>query len=429
MILLFFAGFAVSILLLLIGLIKPSLVLRWGARRTRKRSTLIYGLATFAFLIGMVAVTPDSGDRPLSETASSETAEHAEPSNPASGQGAKADNYEPPETSVQAVKSASGSAQQPKNTVRFELPGYYPPAFYEGEVNAAGEPHGKGKITWAFTEHDAKTGSEVEKIYTMYEGEFQNGVYHGKGTLYNKEHEIEFSGIFDNGEPVLYPFENEFYYNRGTIEFHGDPAKQKVGSRMKVFHLGGNLFYEGEWKNGEINGKGTMYYWDGKKKEEGTFKNRLLDGNGKRYYENGVLSEEGEFREGRLNGKGKLYHENGQLKTEGTFKDGQLVGKAKVFDENGVLRVDGKFEFDDRSEESRLEGDAKVYNEKGALQFEGEFKDGELNGDGVEYYENGKVKYRGGFRNGKYDGKGTLYNDSGQVLQKGEWRSGKFVGE
>jgi hypothetical protein len=119
MILLFFAGFAVSILLLLIGLIKPSLVLRWGARRTRKRSTLIYGLATIAFLIGMVAVTPDSADRPLSETASSETAEHAEPSNPASGQSAKADNYEPPETSDQADKSASGSAQQPKNTVRF----------------------------------------------------------------------------------------------------------------------------------------------------------------------------------------------------------------------------------------------------------------------------------------------------------------------
>lgn len=399
MILLFFVGMMLSVLMLLIGLIKPSVVLHWGRKRTRKQAALLYGITAILFLIGVIAVTLEAP----SPTAAYITSSPSPNSNPAT-------------PSAVPIPLPKAGGEQKKDVVRFEMTAYSPPAYYEGEVNEQREPHGDGKIMWPLTVYDEKTQSQVNRTFPIYEGEFQNGSYHGKGTLYNKEHAIEFSGQFDHGNPVPYPYDNEFYYEDGSIRFHGDPAKQKAASSMRVFHPGGKLYYEGGWKNAAMNGAGTVYYWNGVKHEEGIYKNGLINGDGKRYSDNGNLQEEGEFKEGKLEGKGKLYHDNGKLKMEGAFKAGRLEGKAKLYDDNGVLRADGTFTYDNQSNQIRLTGAAKTYYENGQLQFTGKFKNGELNGEGTEYYDNGKPKYRGQFHDGKYDGKGVLYNDAGQEL-------------
>jgi Uncharacterized protein conserved in bacteria len=392
MILLYFAGFAISLLFLLIGLIKPSLVLRRGTKRTRGRSSLLYGVLTIAFLVGMIVTTPDPGEPTL--------ADNTEPAQTPQTAKQEQSIINSDKSGNQPSDTPKESVQQPKSTpdgkiVRFQMEEGYKsrPTFYEGEVNEKGQPHGKGKIFYEWLERD-NTKTEI----IIYEGEFQNGTYHGKGTLYNGD-KIEFSGVFQNGEKTYYPYENEFYYDKGAIEFYGDPSKTKTGNTMKVYYTSGNLYYEGGWKNRQIAGDGTIYYINGKPKESGNFKNGELEGKGKKYYESGIIEQEGEFEAGVLNGKGKLYHPNGKLKVEGTFKDGKLVGKAKVFDKNGNLVLEGKFD------------------------------DGRLEGDGIEYYENGKVKYRGSFKEGQYHGKGKLYNDSGEVIQEGKWNKGIFVGE
>jgi len=57
---LFGALFLISFILLVIGLIRPSIVIRWGKNRTRKRVALIFGIASLAFfiLIGITAEPP-----------------------------------------------------------------------------------------------------------------------------------------------------------------------------------------------------------------------------------------------------------------------------------------------------------------------------------------------------------------------------------
>lgn len=394
MILLYFAGFAISLLLLLIGLIKPSLVLRWGAKRTRSRSSLMYGVLTICFLVGMIVTTPDSAEITLAEI--------KEPVETATSVDQKKTNNNSEKPSVQPDNSSKENIQQPISTpggktVRLRMEkGYYSlPTFYEGEVNNEGQPHGKGKLEYEWPKEKQNTSI----LYmTLYEGEFQNGVYHGRGTLY-KDDVIEFSGIFQNGEKTYYYYQNEFYYDKGVISFYGDESKIKTGKTMKVYYTSGNLFYEGGWKNGDIAGEGTIFHINEKPSKSGRFENRKLKGQGKEYYISGILKAMGEYEEGNLNGKGKLYHPNGKLEVEGTFNDGELVGKATVFDENGKLTKEGKFE------------------------------DGLLNGDGVEYYESGKVKYRGEFKNGDYHGKGKLYNDSGEVVQEGKWSKGEFIND
>lgn len=62
MIAVFFLLMAVSVLAILVGIIKPKLVVRWGneAQRTRKAVLIVYGLAAIVFFVGMIATAPES---------------------------------------------------------------------------------------------------------------------------------------------------------------------------------------------------------------------------------------------------------------------------------------------------------------------------------------------------------------------------------
>ncbi|MEF3309597.1 toxin-antitoxin system YwqK family antitoxin [Paenibacillus sp. GYB004] len=419
MILLYFPGFVLSVLLLLVGLVKPSLVLRWGSKRTRGRSSLLYGIAAITFATAMVVVTPDS---PSSGQSSATKLAPDEPTKPI--------NEKQP--SPPADLPANGKESANPKTVRIELAERHrsQPTFYEGEVNQQGQPHGNGTITYTTTDMNKETRAITEKTHVLYKGQFTNGIYDGIGTLYrDTSGAVEFSGVFRNGEKTLYPFENEFYYDKGKISFYGDPAKTKAGKTMKVFYLGGNLYYSGAWENKQPNGKGTLYYniFPEQKQAEGTFKNGSLNGKGKMFHENGQVWREGSFSAGQLDGSGKTYHSNGNLESEGTFKEGKLHGKGKTYHENGNLDGDASYE------EGKPIGKAKIYHKNGKLAFEGTFDQGMFKphgiyGNGILYHENGKIMYKGEFKASKYHGKGTLYNDSGDVIQEGQWNEGQFVG-
>lgn len=43
--------FFLSFILMIVGLVKPGLVIRWGKKRTRLRAFLIYGFCTIVFFI------------------------------------------------------------------------------------------------------------------------------------------------------------------------------------------------------------------------------------------------------------------------------------------------------------------------------------------------------------------------------------------
>lgn len=66
---LFLLLFLVSIVALVVGLIKPELVVRWGSEEKKNRKSVlkVYGLAIIAFLILFSITTPSSNDEEIAE--------------------------------------------------------------------------------------------------------------------------------------------------------------------------------------------------------------------------------------------------------------------------------------------------------------------------------------------------------------------------
>ena len=159
----------------------------------------------------------------------------------------------------------------------------YENAYYEGDANASGDPHGKGKMVW---DDGAK-----------YEGDFVNGARHGNGELY-----------LANGASYMGEFANDTCTGEGTF-----------------FSADNNTVIKGTFDNLKlING---MYH-----QSVDEFDDRDLI----TIFENGeAVSQYIQFDDGRVyygerkglvpHGYGMLVNENGE-KTIGKFEDGEIVG-------------------------------------------------------------------------------------------------------
>ena len=146
-------------------------------------------------------------------------------------------------------------------------------------------------------------GIETRKDGAFYEGEFQNGSYHGFG-----KYTFSFD---DNIETVEGIWENNEVSGNGTVIF-------KDGER-----------YFGEWRNDARNGFGTTFSKDNFN-YTGQWKNSTFHGAGIYYYE--FLGTEydrydGNFENGQFVKPGILYWKNGD-KYEGEFEGIQLVETA-----------------------------------------------------------------------------------------------------
>jgi hypothetical protein len=83
---------------------------------------------------------------------------------------------------------------------------------YSGEVNDKNIPHGKGKFEYHYLNNPS--------TFSMYDGDWSNGLPHGKGTLYSFSKKELFTGNFTKGVP------ND---DKGTCtyEFNGDMRMAK----------------------------------------------------------------------------------------------------------------------------------------------------------------------------------------------------------
>ena len=86
---------------------------------------------------------------------------------------------------------------------------------------------------------------KIIKYSAWYIGQFKDGLYHGKGKLYNEKGILVYEGDFINGKP-----EGKGKY----IEDDGE-------------------YYIGQWKNGLKHGKGIFYYKNGTIKYDGNWIN------------------------------------------------------------------------------------------------------------------------------------------------------------
>ena len=203
---------------------------------------------------------------------------------------------------------------------------------FEGERNALGEMHGKGKYFFEnaaryegdFKFNDIEGWGKLiiptfqEGVYedkVRYEGGFKRGKFHGMGTFY-----FVGGGVYEGG------------YNYGKMEGrgvftmkNGDQYEggfrnsKKEGYGIYIFKESGDM-YEGEWKSNEKNGKGVYKFAEGI--YEGNFFNGQFDGHGKLIYLDGSIYE-GEFVNGLRHGKGVFKDKEGKILFDGIWKDGK----------------------------------------------------------------------------------------------------------
>ena len=161
---------------------------------------------------------------------------------------------------------------------------------YEGEVNEAGQPHGKG-----YLDSPSDTGCGRRD---RYEGDFKNGKKDGFGYI-------------------------SYELNGANAEYEGEwrDDKRCGNGKYKYYTMGGGAShsyrYEGEWLDDKEHGYGVSVNSD----ERGIHLSTISE------------KYEGGFKEGKRHGHGKITKDgydgsfaSGKEYFEGEFEDGKLVG-------------------------------------------------------------------------------------------------------
>ncbi len=199
---------------------------------------------------------------------------------------------------------------------------------FEGERNALGEMHGKGKYFFEnaaryegdFKFNDMEGWGKLivptlqgdgyeDKI--RYEGGFKRNKFHGTGTFY-----------FAGGGVYIGGYSYGKMEGRGVFKMiNGDQYEggfrnsKKEGYGIYIFKESGDM-YEGEWKK---DGKGVYKFAEGI--YEGNFAKGQFEGYGKLMYLDGSIYE-GEFVNGLRHGKGVFKDKEGKIVSDGVWKDG-----------------------------------------------------------------------------------------------------------
>ena len=319
---------------------------------------------------------------------------------------------------------------------------------YKGAVNQFGNPDGFGTFYYSL---EKLTDKNVDIVY---QGYWQNGLRHGKGTLINK-----------NGETYKGYWKNNKRHGEGTITsnvpnnkyvFTGKFVDDKKNGEGKEV---GYYTYDGMWKNDKRHGKGTITDNEGNVVFDGEFVDGKRDGKGKDFcsisgetYEgdwvknerhgkgiltrNGVVYD-GEFENNSKHGTGKQTCPNGYFPDipkrhhvyEGQFEDGLRHGE-------GILTLDGN-EYYVKFETGRMILRVKLVHKHKEIELpEGKYigavnQEDEPHGEGTLIYKKGdkkgRVAYVGGFVNGKRQGDGEIRWKDGQFY-KGNFKNDQING-
>lgn len=250
----------------------------------------------------------------------------------------------------------------------------------------------------------------------LYEGQILEGKYNGFGMLYNKRHELVYSGDFKLNN---YNGNGELFKNNKT-KYKGDFLLNKYNGKGQLYYDNEVLFYEGDFKDGVFDGSGTLYYPDGKTKYQGEFKKGIFSGSGTLYSENKKIRYKGDFKFGKYESQGILYDSTGNKKYTGSFSDGLLEGEGTEYSSSGAVIYKGTFG------QGLYNGQGILFDaEKNSPIYEGSFIHGKYNGTGKLY--DTKVEslvYEGEFKNNEFHGTGTLYGKSSRKLYTGSFIHG-----
>lgn len=218
--------------------------------------------------------------------------------------------YEYPEDANKTIDGERGTALLYEGTYRdgklvesLRTYKYYGPF-------VGGKPNGYGTLVLLYDPQNGPRPSlPLDKDsygYVVYEGEFKDGLRHGKGKAYENNY-LAYEGEFRNN------------VREGTGKWY--------------FY---NKVYEGEFKGGVRHGKGKLYNEYRTLIYDGEYVNDMRQGYGKEYSFYGKLIYEGEFNNDKRNGFGTLYDSDGNVLYKGEFRaDETLTDWLKLYNQGG----------------------------------------------------------------------------------------------
>ena len=283
---------------------------------------------------------------------------------------------------------------------------------YEGQTNAQGKPHGRGKLVLDF-------------LGCTYEGEFVNGEMTGRGKMV-WDTEAVYNGYFENGMRHGYGemtfadktkkcgnWEMDLLIEECSaprdfiadldeaLSHHGAIPTERVERPAEKTRVA-TINYEGGFYEGEVNeasvphGRGVIRWNDNECSYDGEWKNGVPHGFGKKLWDDGDRCE-GILVDGVFCGEGKFFFADGDI-YEGGFKDDTFNGHGKFTMTNGDI-------------------------------YEGDFVDGDFSGHGKMTYASGSV-YDGAWVGGKWSGKGSYTVKEGAkalVYKSDNWSDAGFA--
>ena len=165
----------------------------------------------------------------------------------------------------------------------------------------------------------------------LYNGNFQNFEFNGKGILINKDGSCLFGDWVNgqcNGKGIL-RLNNNYEYEGDFVD------NQKHGYGIEKYPDGSR--YEGEFRDNKKNGRGKSTI-SGGETYEGQFKDDLYDGEGIYKWPSDSREYVGEFKKGNMNGKGINKFKDGSV-YEGYYKNGLKHGSGKYTWPNGKVFI------------------------------------------------------------------------------------------
>ncbi len=246
---------------------------------------------------------------------------------------------------------------------------------------------------------------------SLYEGEFKDGLFHGKGTLIWPDGE-RYEGEFDQG---LWNGNGALYFFNGDV-YRGEFVDGSFSGQGKMSFKNGDR-YEGEFKNGNFNGQGVFTTAAGDQ-YSGEFVNSIFSGQG-RVISNGN-SYEGAVKNWLFDGEG-LYQLVSGKKYQGQFKAGVPNGNMVLEYDDGDRYEGGMDDWD------QFHGTGR-YTMASGDEYDGQFEHGVTMGVVSVQKKSGKERYKGELKDWQYHGKGTLTTTDGNRY-KGELEHGYYHGQ
>lgn len=192
---------------------------------------------------------------------------------------------------------------------------------YIGQLNARGDYHGVGKLTYYSGD--------------IYEGQFSNGKFSGKGKY------TFASGGYQEGEFIagLLTGRGKKVWADGSY-YEGEFSRDKRHGKGK-FIFGDGSYWEGDWKDDAFTGQGL--HIANHSQYEGQFLNGKYNGHGRKVYADGSVYE-GNWFQGVRHGTGRLTFRDGNY-YEGGFSNNKRHGRGGVYDEFGTIVESGSWEY------------------------------------------------------------------------------------